>query len=83
MDRRDWVRNKPQTAQNRHHHSRQRVAGDIQRSTYRKDNAMTKALRNMSETERKNAIERRIANKTMGLGYWAAMDAKKKEAGKK
>lgn len=37
---------------------------------------MAKSLRSMSEFERKAAIARRLASKTMGLGYWGAFDAK-------
>ena len=36
---------------------------------------MAKSLRSMSESERKAAIARRLASKTMGLGYWAARGA--------
>lgn len=36
---------------------------------------MSKSLRSMSESERKAAIARRLSSKTMGLGYWAAVDA--------
>ena len=36
---------------------------------------MAKSLRSMSEFERKAAIARRLASKTMGLGYWGAFDA--------
>ncbi len=36
---------------------------------------MAKSLRSMSESERRAAIARRIASKTMGLGYWAARGA--------
>lgn len=36
---------------------------------------MSKSLRSMSESERKAAIARRLASKTMGLGYWSAVDA--------
>ncbi len=36
---------------------------------------MAKSLRNMSESERKAAIARRLSSKTMGLGYWGAFDA--------
>ena len=39
---------------------------------------MSKSLKSMSAEERKQAIDRRIRNKTGGNGYWAAMDAKKK-----
>lgn len=39
---------------------------------------MSKSLRSMKPEERKQAIDRRIRNKTGGLGYWAVMDAKKK-----
>lgn len=43
---------------------------------------MAKSLRSMSSEERSRAIERRLKNKTGGLGYWAAVDAKKKTEGK-
>ncbi len=43
---------------------------------------MSKSLRSMKSEERKAAIDRRIRNNTGGLGYWAAMDAKKKSKGK-
>ena len=36
---------------------------------------MTKSLSNMSESERKSAITRRLAQGQHGLGYWAAYDA--------
>ena len=36
---------------------------------------MAKSLHSMSESERKAAIARRLSSKTMGLGYWAAVDA--------
>ena len=36
---------------------------------------MSKSLRSMSELERKEAIARRLASNTKGLGYWAAVDA--------
>lgn len=39
---------------------------------------MTKALRNIKKEDQQKAIERRIASNTKGLGYWAAVDAKKK-----
>ena len=35
---------------------------------------MSKALRNMSNTERVGAINRRLQERTGGLGYWAAID---------
>ncbi len=48
---------------------------------------MSKALRSMTDRERIKAIQRRISNATkqngnleiskIGLGFWAAMDAKK------
>ena len=41
---------------------------------------MAKSLRSIkSDLQRKKTIARRIASKTMGLGYWAAIDAQKKE----
>lgn len=39
---------------------------------------MSKSLRSMSPQERQNAIHRRIAEETSGLGYWAAVEAMKK-----
>lgn len=39
---------------------------------------MSKFLKSMKPEERKQAIERRIRENKGGLGYWAAMDAKKK-----
>lgn len=39
---------------------------------------MAKGLRNMSEIERREAVRRRLANGTKGLGYWAAVDAQKR-----
>ena len=41
---------------------------------------MSKSLRNMSNSERIAAIQRRIKNNTRGLGFWAAMDALPKES---
>lgn len=41
---------------------------------------MTKALRNMTKQEQEKAIARRLQSKTGGLGYWAAVDARKKQA---
>ncbi len=43
---------------------------------------MSKSLRSMSPEERQKAIERRIKENKGGLGYWAAVDAKKKMEGK-
>ena len=43
---------------------------------------MSKSLRSMPESKRKEAIARRIASQTKGLGYWAAIDAQAKQ-GKK
>ena len=40
---------------------------------------MSKALCKMNRNERTQAVSRRIANKTKGLGYWAAMDAQVRE----
>ena len=37
---------------------------------------MSKALKSYPERDRYVIIERRIQSKTMGLGYWAAMDSK-------
>ena len=39
---------------------------------------MSKGLRNMSKEEQKAAIARRLEKNTGGLGYWAAVDAKRK-----
>ncbi len=39
---------------------------------------MSKSLRSMSAEARLEAIRRRLANRTMGIGYWAAVDAAKK-----
>jgi len=39
---------------------------------------MGKSLRSMSKQERKEAISRRLKNVTLGLGYWAAIDATNK-----
>ena len=40
---------------------------------------MSKSLRSMSTVERRKAIARRLASGTKGLGYWAAVDAQRKE----
>jgi hypothetical protein len=40
---------------------------------------MSKGLRSMSETERREAITRRLREKQGGLGYLAALDAVKKQ----
>lgn len=39
---------------------------------------MSKGLRNMTKKEQSEAVQRRLANGSKGLGYWAAVDAKKK-----
>jgi len=39
---------------------------------------MSKPLRSMSDVERKQAIARRLASQSKGLGYWAAVDADRK-----
>lgn len=41
---------------------------------------MSKSLRSIKDPiERAKTIERRLAERKMGLGYWAAVDAKKKQ----
>lgn len=39
---------------------------------------MSKALRRYPDHEEAAVISRRLAGKTMGLGYWAAVDARKR-----
>ncbi len=41
---------------------------------------MSKSLRSMSVEKRREAIIRRISENRGGLGYWAAVDAAKKQA---
>ena len=43
---------------------------------------MSKGLRNMEKVEQVKAIDRRLADDTKGLGYWAAFDAKIKILGR-
>ena len=43
---------------------------------------MSKGLWNMTKDERKAAIARRVNNTLKGLGYYAALDAQKREAEK-
>ena len=47
---------------------------------------MSKAIRSYPKHEQEQVVARRLANKTMGLGYWAAVgyaDWKKKESAHK
>lgn len=44
---------------------------------------MSKALRSMSEAERKAAIARRLNGSARGLGYVSAVEARAKELAKK
>ena len=44
---------------------------------------MAKALRSYSGFDLKTAIARRIKGNTMGLGYWSAVEAEKREHAKK
>ena len=39
---------------------------------------MSKSLKSMFPDERAKAIDRRIKSNTCGLGYWSAVEAKKK-----
>lgn len=41
---------------------------------------MSKALRHMNKTEAGRAIQRRLAERTLGMGYWAAVDALERAA---
>lgn len=38
---------------------------------------MSKSIRSYPNVVRPQVVARRIARKTMGLGYWAAIDAEK------
>jgi len=42
------------------------------------ENNVSKGLRSMTKAEQKQAIARRLKGKQKGLGYWAAVDARKK-----
>jgi len=39
---------------------------------------MSKGLRSMTKAEQRQTIARRLKENKRGLGYWAAVDAKKK-----
>ena len=44
---------------------------------FKGDNKMSKAIRSYPKDQQERVIDRRIASNTKGLGYWAAVDAKK------
>ena len=37
--------------------------------------SMSRSIRSFADERRKDAVLRRLRNKTKGLGFWAAMDA--------
>jgi hypothetical protein len=40
---------------------------------------MSKSIRSYPQSERRVVIARRLQSKTSGLGYWAAVDAQKRQ----
>ena len=50
----------------------------VDKQRKRGERQMSKSLRSMTKAEESKAIERRLREKRGGLGYLAAVDAKKK-----